>query len=483
MKPALAATVFALALVAGVTAPSAARAQDGWWDSEPRTTTLEKLRADPSAFKDVPVRVTLLFHEKRGIFNPYYTPFLPDRYFNLSAWSDSELFSKEDFTKNLYAFFFVEKDSAFGRRLSEIAPRTRINCKAIVRSVFRGEPWIEISDVKEETGSVGPVSIRAVLRGDEAFDRGDHDGALLAYREALADRPGGVAEAGVHRRIGRVLWAKKDLDGAEAAVKKALALHPEDAAAITLRDTIVATRLQLSALRAVAEAPRPTPATSAPAPKAEPVPAETTKSEVPPVQTGVEVVVPPPEPPVEPEHRVLPPEPVTFEVEDEPLDSALRAVRDAATLAEVTDGKLTERAVKILVDDDVARRLVTVHVRNLPWNRALEVVAARASCAVNEISPTELRVVAAGDDPRAVVAPPVPAPKPEPVTPAPAPPPPAPMPGPEPTNRPDPLPGPAPVPAPTPVTGKDPTPPVKEEEPPPPPPAPKKPRMRPTPPR
>ncbi len=248
--PRTAAVRAVLAAAALAALAPAARPEGGWWDSEPRHVPLEKLQADPVGWKDVPVILTLQFGQKYRSFNPFYTRFTPDQYLNFSAWSDgAELWDREQYRK-VHPFFFVERNDGFARRLGETATRARFTCRAIVRDVFRGEPWIQVSEVRDEADAVGPEVVRAVLRGHQAFDKGDRDGAIAAYREALARHPGAGAEAAIHRHIARVLWSRQDLGKSKAEIVEALKLNPDDAGALDLQAAIEGAEKRLLAIPA-----------------------------------------------------------------------------------------------------------------------------------------------------------------------------------------------------------------------------------------
>ncbi|MCK6480086.1 MAG: hypothetical protein L6R43_08025 [Planctomycetes bacterium] len=270
-----------------------ARAEGGWWDSEPQQVPFEKVLADPGAYRDVGFILTLQFTEKRTLFNPYFTAFSPDSYVNFAAWPDgAELWDREQYVKP-YAFFFLAKGDPFVPSLKDLPRRTRIRCRAVVRSIFRGEPWIEVRSVSLQPEAVSAETVKAGFLGMQAFDRGDLDEALKQFEAALATNPGAGPSASLWSRIAHVHWKRHDLPRAREALGKCLAENPAYPPAVSLKESMDAAEERLLAVpvpnlpgkappeKPVEPAARPlneerpaTPAAKpAPAPAAKPAPA------------------------------------------------------------------------------------------------------------------------------------------------------------------------------------------------------------------
>lgn len=275
--------IAAALLVPALAAPAAA--EDGWWDTEPRVVPFERILEDPVAYLDVTVVITLQFDRRHSLFNPFYTAFTPDRYANFSAWPDTaELWDRDQFMKP-FPYFFIPRAHPAAEALKETAPRTRLACKAMVRSVFRGDPWIEITAVSPQAEAVGPATVKAAFRGIEAYDRGDLGEAMARFHEALATNPGSGPSASLWRRIAHVHWKRQELAEAKAALAKCLAVNPADADGVALASTIEAAEKRLLAVpvpdmpgiappkKPVAPAGEPLNPKAPAAPKAEPVPA------------------------------------------------------------------------------------------------------------------------------------------------------------------------------------------------------------------
>ncbi len=298
-------------------------AEDGWWDSDTRAVPFENVLADPLAYRDVTVILTLQFTEKRAAFNPYFTAFSPDRFDNFAAWHDAaELWDREQYKKP-YGFFFVVRNSPAADALKDLSQRTRFSCKAVVRSVFRGEPWFEITEVKPHPEAVSAATVKAGFLGMQAFDKGDYPEALKQFSAAMATNPGEGPTASLWYRVASVHWKTQDLPKTKDALGKCLAVDPAYPPAVSLRESVDAAERRLLAI-SVPNIPGKAPPREPVAPAAEPLnrdggtpprtePRVERKPEPKP-EPKVEVrperkMEPRPEPKVEPKPAPLPPSP------------------------------------------------------------------------------------------------------------------------------------------------------------------------------
>src|SRR5579859_5038205 len=108
---------------------------------------------------------------------------------------------------------------ALGKRVSEVGTLRRLAMKLGL---------LALALLVSMTDCAGPRANAHFDRGFALYEKGDHDGAIAEYREAIRLRPD-YAEA--HYNLGIALSGKGDLDGAIGEYRQAIRLKPEDATA------------------------------------------------------------------------------------------------------------------------------------------------------------------------------------------------------------------------------------------------------------
>jgi hypothetical protein len=117
-------------------------------------------------------------------WNPFLSRFEPARWCALDVWPD------EVFTWDKAAFdaplgrLFVRRGGGFEPLARRARTYQRFEARARVREVFRGEPWIEILELKPLDGEVGEGTIVHVTRARELASEGQFRLALEQYERA-----------------------------------------------------------------------------------------------------------------------------------------------------------------------------------------------------------------------------------------------------------------------------------------------------------
>ena len=141
---------FAIALVlAGLTAGSVGISADGK-DRPPSHTTLDALRAQPDAWLNAPITFEGRFHRLGEVYQPFFSPFDSFSFQNFAAWDVSSDLNSKDVFLDHCATLYVDREmmSPTMRSLSELKPYQRFTATGVVRAVFAGKPFIEVTKVE-----------------------------------------------------------------------------------------------------------------------------------------------------------------------------------------------------------------------------------------------------------------------------------------------------------------------------------------------
>jgi hypothetical protein len=113
-------------------------------------TDLDAVRAKPQAWLDTPIEFEARYHALGEIYQPFYTQFDAFSFANFSAWDvTKDLSTKDGFTDHCQTLYISRQmNSDALEKLGELAPYQRFRARAIVRSVFSGRAFVEVTDVK-----------------------------------------------------------------------------------------------------------------------------------------------------------------------------------------------------------------------------------------------------------------------------------------------------------------------------------------------
>ena len=148
-------TALLLSCLIGVTALPAQDNEFG----KPVRTTVEAMRANPDAYRNVKVQFTVQFASLGRISNPFFTKFTPTEYTNFYAWSDDQPIWQEKAYNDVFGMLFLSKSNPQLEQLYTLPLYSRVRCTGVVRNTFQNLPWIEVL----EFGKLGPKLDTAVL--------------------------------------------------------------------------------------------------------------------------------------------------------------------------------------------------------------------------------------------------------------------------------------------------------------------------------
>lgn len=219
----------ALAFVAGVL-PAAVSA-DGWFSraGEVKEVTLTDLLKNPREYIDVEVEFTVYFDAPGEQYNPYFTQFSEEQYGNFSAWPiDARLYEKRDFPRP-YPFFFASRFTKAWKNVKDVDHLRVVELRAVVRQVFKNQPWIEVLDWSSSSGGLSAEDIRDVIHGDANFVAGRYKDAARLYERADSSSLVDSVRADLQRRLGDAYFHLGEYGDALDAYRTGLRHAPENA--------------------------------------------------------------------------------------------------------------------------------------------------------------------------------------------------------------------------------------------------------------
>lgn len=146
----------------------------------PVVTTLDVVRNDPDAFRNVQVDFVVQFASLGRLSNPFFTRFTPTDYVNLYVWGDEQAIWQQKTYENLFGSLFYPKLGEQLEQVFELQKYQRIRVKAIVRDTFQNMPWIEVL-------SFEPLSERLDVPTLVHLNRGETFMAERKWQRAIAE--------------------------------------------------------------------------------------------------------------------------------------------------------------------------------------------------------------------------------------------------------------------------------------------------------
>ena len=172
MRPRTALTLASLLLgLAGAPAPGAAQ-DELVGPPPPPTLELSELRADPASHVGQPLRFRVQIDAEREHWNPWLTRFGTQSFRSWSGWSDDRMPWVREVWSNPSKHLYARRESAAARTLGGARRHERYEVEAVVREVFLGEPWIEITSARRLPHMIGEGSVLHASRALALMEQG-----------------------------------------------------------------------------------------------------------------------------------------------------------------------------------------------------------------------------------------------------------------------------------------------------------------------
>lgn len=219
-------------LVSGVQAAGAATLGE----DEVKIVPLQRILAEPHAYRGETVAFVATFHRVGSYDNPVHTQFQRDEFLNFSVWlPGTPLWFPESY-KDDYPFLFVRHDTK-GAELMLNAPLfSRWVITATIPSVCRDKPYILVQGLRRLDNQLDARSLSGMVHGFEAQRQGRFEDAAKYFHVAHHDDlPHSVRIVAV-REEARSYYNAGDLRKAMSVVSRGLRIEPDDQLLRSMRD-------------------------------------------------------------------------------------------------------------------------------------------------------------------------------------------------------------------------------------------------------
>ena len=142
------------------------------------STTLTEIRRAPEAYRGVKVKFSIQFASLGKVQNPFFTQFEPSKYANFYGWADEQQIWQQKKYDELFGLLFVAKRHDFCTKLYKLKVYERLACEAVVRNVFQGAPWIEITGFKSLKERVNTTTLSHMHKGETWMEKRDWKRAI-----------------------------------------------------------------------------------------------------------------------------------------------------------------------------------------------------------------------------------------------------------------------------------------------------------------
>ncbi|MFT4710553.1 MAG: hypothetical protein ACI8Q9_001682 [Planctomycetota bacterium] len=147
---------------------------------------LGEIRKRPVFFRGETVQFILQVGPENPTWNPYLTRFDTKRFRSWNAWSDSQAIWHYPDYQDSASRFFARRGSKAALFLSDAAPFDRFLVTATVRTIFMGEPWIEMHIATPLELSIGKGTLLHASRAMDFAGEKLFRAAADQFKRALA---------------------------------------------------------------------------------------------------------------------------------------------------------------------------------------------------------------------------------------------------------------------------------------------------------
>ncbi len=197
---------------------------------DPKETTLQQIEKTPQAFKNLAVRFEGHFRGIGALHNAFFTRFTRADFVNFEVWGISKkLWVKEDFDNPTPTFFVDKRNNKVIDLLSNLKRYQKIACTGIIRNVFRGKPWFEISQVEVLPSKLNTATLARMVRARRLMERRRWKQAGNEFNMAFAPGLDNEVKGWIHYYLGVCLMRVGNAKRASEQFQRSMALlaHPE----------------------------------------------------------------------------------------------------------------------------------------------------------------------------------------------------------------------------------------------------------------
>jgi hypothetical protein len=192
---------------------------------EPKDTTLSLIEKTPQAFKNLAVRFEGHFRGIGALHNAFFTRFTRADFVNFEVWGiTKKLWVKEDFDNPTPTFFVDKRNDQVIDLLSKLKRYQKIACTGIVRNVFRGKAWFEISKIEVLPSKLNTATLTRMVRARRLMERRRWKQAGNEFNMAFAPGLDNEVKGWIHYYLGICLMRVGNAESASSQFQRSLAL-------------------------------------------------------------------------------------------------------------------------------------------------------------------------------------------------------------------------------------------------------------------
>lgn len=191
--------------------------------------SLREIRNNPDAFRNSRVTFKCRLNRTENLFAPVHTAFTPEQHAQVSGWGpEARVFISKD-RQDVFTNLFVRRNRDWAADFLATPRYSWITVWGEVRSVFAGQPWIEIYDFEVLSDKhFTDASLGAAIRAWDAFEGDDMEKALAELAPVSDYALPRTDRYHVLKMRALAAWSVgKDAD-AKRAAERALKVRPED---------------------------------------------------------------------------------------------------------------------------------------------------------------------------------------------------------------------------------------------------------------
>ncbi len=207
----------------------------------PVSTTLDQVRAEPHAYKNVNVKFTVQYASLGRISNPFFTKFTPSDFANFYGWADEQAIWQENSYEDLFGMLFLSKFSDQLEELYQLETYDRIQIHGVVRATFQDMPWIEVLAFEKLDSKLDTTVLTHLYRGEKLMQQRLWQRAISEFSVVPGDDVPANAQIAAFQGLGTCLLrigeaqsalgylqtAKDMTDGRNRQINRLLAIAQE----------------------------------------------------------------------------------------------------------------------------------------------------------------------------------------------------------------------------------------------------------------
>ncbi|MCE9583451.1 MAG: hypothetical protein K8T20_13275, partial [Planctomycetes bacterium] len=141
--------------------------------------SLREIRNNPEGFRNQRVAFKCRLNKTEDLYAPFHTAFTSEQYLQISGWGpETKIFISKE-RQDVFTNLFIRRNRDWAAEFLATPRYSWLMVWGEVKSVFAGQPWIEVVDYELESDQhYTDATLGAAIRAFEAYDKNDMEGTL-----------------------------------------------------------------------------------------------------------------------------------------------------------------------------------------------------------------------------------------------------------------------------------------------------------------